>query len=296
MPDEVTTTAGFTGLWKPATAGERLVHFLANNVTDLQTMDLRAMSILAGVTRGPNFGHFLQGCLVLHCFGRLLQVSKHFRTTHLDDASAALLSIETFAIDRLSISRGTCKNFEQLSMLSLEAAEKSAKASATPNNREKFKVRELCHGVYRCYSCDRELSATASREDASFLSYDHVWPHSFGGDSIEVNLLPSCQDCNTAKQHTISWEWGLVQSILPQTELGEAELHSLRLSRASKIALHMRAAMDYARMHGTTLKDGFLSVGPRLADRIIVADPDDTPDFFNLRVHDTTRTDVLWEA
>lgn len=125
-------------------------------------------------------------------------------------------------------------------------------------------MRELCHGVYKCYSCDRELSATAQREDASFLSYDHVWPHSFGGDSVEVNLLPSCQDCNTAKQHTISWEWGLVQSTLPQTELGEAELHSLRLTRASKIALHMRAALDYARMHGTTLKDGFLAVGPRL--------------------------------
>ncbi len=72
MSDDVSITAGFTGLWKPATAGERLVHFLANNVMDLQTMDLRAMNVLSGVTRGPNFGHFLQGCLILHCFGRLL--------------------------------------------------------------------------------------------------------------------------------------------------------------------------------------------------------------------------------
>lgn len=157
MPDEATITAGFTGLWKPTTAGERLVHFLANNVADLRTMDLRAMSVLAGFTKGPNFRHFLQGCLVLHCFGRLLQVSKHFRAMYLDDASAALRSIETFAIDRLSISREACKDFEQLPPLSLEAAERSQPRLALHQTTERSIKCENC-----VMACTSAIPAIAS--------------------------------------------------------------------------------------------------------------------------------------
>lgn len=53
--------------------------------------------------------------------------------------------------------------------------------------------------------------------------------------------------------------------------------------------------MLYARKHGTTLKDALRTIGPREA-KVIIVDVDDTPDFFNLRVHDVLRTGIQWDA
>lgn len=53
--------------------------------------------------------------------------------------------------------------------------------------------------------------------------------------------------------------------------------------------------MLYARKHGTTLKDALRTIGPREA-KVMIVDVDDTPDFFNLRVHDVRRTGIQWDA
>ena len=57
----------------------------------------------------------------------------------------------------------------------------------------------------------------------------------------------------------------------------------------------MRAAMLYARSQGTTLKDALRTIGPRESS-VMVIDAEDTPDFFNLMVHDSGRTGIQWEA
>lgn len=299
-------TSKFTERWLAVTAGERLVHFLANNVAGLRQMNLGALEDLSGVPRGSVFGDFLQGCLVLHCFGRLIQVAKYFRTVYLDAPDGARSRIEQFAAETLDISGGSCANFDQLAILALDAAERSARSSSTPSRSEKRRVLERCHSIFRCYSCDGVLDPGASEtrlaidaqgtskeeHDPAYLTYDHLWPHSLGGDSIEGNLLPACQFCNVAKQHTASWEWTRVQAFLPETELGKDELESKHLTRETKTALHMRAALEYARRNGTTLKEAYLAIGPR-PEKITIVDPADTPDFFNLRGHDLARVGML---
>jgi hypothetical protein len=295
----------FIGLWAPSTAGERLAHFLAGNVESVSGLELRQGRQISSVPRGRAFGEFLEGCVVLHLFGRLIQVAKHLRMSHLDSPEKATARLEAFAIEILGISRGSCLNFDSLALLALEAAESSSKASATPNRGIKRAVLEKCRSVFFCYSCGTQLNPTAKEflEDPTrsesrvrndeYLTYDHLWPHSLGGDSIETNILPACHFCNNAKQHIASWELALIQSVLPKVEFGSTELDGDYITREIKLALHMRAALSYARTNGTSLKDAYIAIGPR-SKTILILDPEDTPDFFNLCSHDLSRTGLIW--
>jgi len=121
-----------------------------------------------------------------------------------------------------------------------------------------------------------------------YLTYDHLWPHSLGGDSREENLMVACRFCNVVKSDAVLWQWHLVQSLIPASSLGETLLDAHCLTRHQKMALHSRAALSYARTFGTSLKDAYIAVGPRLP-LITILNPDDTADFFNLSIHDVSR-------
>src|SRR3546814_15014473 len=63
----------------------------------------------------------------------------------------------------------------------------------------------------QCYMCGRALTR---RGNAGVDKYtvEHLWPISFGGETIEGNLLPACANCNSRRKHMLSWAWGPVQS------------------------------------------------------------------------------------
>ena len=293
----------FVGSWQPTTAGELLLHFLAINVAALRDIGFSRMDGIAGITRGSPFGQFIDNCVVLHCFGRLLQVSKHLRNIN-ENAVDARAAIEKFAINSLNISRGSALNFDELPTIALEAAEASSEASRRIKSSVKSAVLKRYNGTYACYSCDGPLAIDAqqtlldgssSRPNPLYLDFDHLWPHSLGGSSVEENLLPSCQFCNRSKSDNASWEWVPLQALLPETMLDSPHLESKLLGKAEKIALHMRAAFEYSRTNGTTLKDAYIAIGPRLPN-VMIVDPSDTPDFFNLRVHDEDRSGISWRV
>jgi hypothetical protein len=294
-------TNRFVGSWRPTTAGELLLHFLATNVVALRDIGFSRMDGIAGITRASPFAQFIDNCVVLHCFGRLLQVSKHLRNIN-ENAVDARTAIEKFAINSLNISRGSALNFDELPTIALEAAEASSEASRRIKSSVKSTVLNRYNGTYACYSCDGPLAIDAPqtlpggcnpRPNPQYLDFDHLWPHSLGGSSVEENLLPSCQFCNKAKGDNASWEWVPLQALLPETVLDTLHLESKLLTKAEKIALHMRAAFEYARTNGATLKDAYIAIGPRLPN-VTLVDPSDTPDFFNLRVHDEDRSGISW--
>lgn len=263
---------------------------------------------LAGVSRSKSIAEFVHGVVVLHVFGRLLQAAKAYRDKHLDDEANSLPLIETFLVDKLSISRATCANFDALAPLALDAVRASRRNSHSVSQGKRREVQEEFKSAFRCYSCGVELDPLERRKkvphpekpwrmipNGRFAEYEHIWPHSFGGDTIVSNLAPACLPCNLAKENSVSWEWTLVQSVLPSVGIGIPTLESRHTSRAIKMSLHMRAAILYARKYGATLKDSLRTIGPRETS-VMIVDVDDTPDFFNLHVHDVVRTGIQWEA
>lgn len=297
----------FVGNWKPATKGEELLHFLVENVTDLRAVN-SSSSWLSGLPRGHSLAGFLNGVVVLHIFGRLVQAAKAFRVRHVDDEANCLPLIEGFLLEKLNITRVTCRNYHDLAPMALDAARASAKGSHAVSRNKRLKIQSEFKDRFQCYLCGTELDPYDKRKEVQhperpwrkisnwrYAEYEHIWPHSFGGDTDLGNLAPVCLACNGAKENSVSWEWTLVQSLFPTAELGSATLHPKHTSRAIKVALHMRAAMLYARKQGTTLKDAFRTIGPRESS-VMIIDAEDTPDFFNLRVHDASRTGIQWEA
>lgn len=304
----------FIGKWKPSTSGERLLHLLVTDVPDLNAIGASSDTWLANVSRGPSLAAFLNGVVVLHIFGRLLQAAKAYRNRNVDDDESSLLQLENFLVDKLNITRATSPNFSAIAPLALEAARMSSRNSHNVSDKKKKAVQDEFKHSFKCYTCGTELDPLERKKlvphwdkkkekhkpwrmvpNRKYAEYEHIWPHSFGGDTIVENLAPVCLSCNGAKENSVSWEWTLIQSLLPTTDLGQATLESKLTSRAIKVSLHMRAAMMYARMHGTTLKTAFKTIGPR-EKLVAIIDTDDTPDFFNLRVHDDARTGIRWEA
>lgn len=293
------------GNWKAATDGERLFHFLVENVSDFGMLQHLYNDSMSSVIRGREFMRFTEGAIVLHCFGRLLQAAKWYRAKHVDDAVRGRKEIENFAINTLGIAKATCSSFSDLAPLALDAATAASKSSRTPNPHEKAKVIKGCKKKFNCYSCGIELDPLAPSmitdktgikliPNPCYLEHEHLWPHTYGGNSIAENLLPSCPYCNRAKASIASWEWIPLQSIFPdfegRTDFINAEDHEGHL----KIGLHIRVAIAYARRYGTTLKSAYGLIGPRLP-KIQLVDPDDSADFFNLRVHNCEETGIYFE-
>ena len=58
--------------------------------------------------------------------------------------------------------------------------------------------RRVSNGI--CHYCGRQVGPKA-------LTMDHVVPLGRGGVSTRGNVVPSCKDCNTKKQHLLPVEW-----------------------------------------------------------------------------------------
>ena len=102
------------------------------------------------------------------------------------------------------------------------------------------------------------------------MQLEHIWPQSFGGDSIAENLLPACPACNNAKSDMLLWQNAHIHSFTLKPEPSPQEL-----------AQHRRNIFEYASTHRTTLKDAALIIGSVDLSEISSIDRDDAVDFFN---------------
>ena len=112
----------------------------------------------------------------------------------------------------------------------------------------------------RCYLCAKPLDPVVPDGHESFLSLDHIWPSSLGGESVEENLIPACRVCQNDKADSPSWEWLNVHNLVwPRTPSDDARQRVTRVARIARHYLHVTAQCSTSRM---TLKAGFLAVGP----------------------------------
>jgi 5-methylcytosine-specific restriction endonuclease McrA len=134
-----------------------------------------------------------------------------------------------------------------------------------------------------CYICGTRLVYHDSANH-SYYTVDHVWPASYGGESIEENLLPACQDCNTKKGNLPTWVATDVHSLFLGFEPTPRSLSQVKF--AHRYALYNRTAFAVAINMQLTLRQALLKLG-HWAD-LRLHDSNEICDMFNLKTHQET--------
>lgn len=272
--------------WIAVTSGERLLFLLLRHhreygllVKTLSDTRLR----LGG--RFTDLTNFLVGSSILHLMQRMVKLAKDVMSEQderLDQVRVLRLRLSDILLTPLEYG----DDFGDLVQETLTSAEQS-----TREPKRGLRDRLAKHGQGDCYSCGRAFGVTPAGGDEPLArTTDHVWPRALGGDTALENLLSACHDCNNAKEHLAAWQMAWLQPAVFTDHDGARGLKGLR--RENRMALHMRAAMAYAGQNGSTLKEAYLAIGPRI-DPIRIDDGQGY-DFFNLRVHDEARTNVIW--
>lgn len=276
--------------WLASSAGERLLFLLIRHH--------REWGVLAGLLSGESlrlgrryqdFARFFIGSSVLHLQQRLVQLAHDVRdqvTSNRNDQVRELRARMCDVLQLTPIEYAT--NFSELVEETLTSAEQMGRE---PSGALKRKV--IKDGPPHCYSCGRIFYAIypdAPHSPGLEPTADHLWPRAIGGDTIEDNLLPACKTCNSRKGHLATWHMAWLQPVVFADCNAQGGVDAVTLE--VKMALHIRAAMDYAQNSGSTLREAYLAIGPR--EPLVRIDPAQGYDFFNLRVHDDVRTGVTW--
>jgi hypothetical protein len=171
-------------------------------------------------------------------------------------------------------------DLNKLASLVFEAVNTSGKKIST---RTKNDVRRGLDSLV-CYICGAVV--LEKTEDVhSKIEYEHLWPSSYGGESISDNLLPSCPACNRKKKDLLLWQDTHIHSFIlsPAPSVEEWK----RIERSQKIAKHRSYIFDLACEKGLSLKEAAVEIGPLDLNSLYVTDDDDAVDFFNfdLKAH-----------
>ncbi|MCP4696845.1 MAG: HNH endonuclease [Gammaproteobacteria bacterium] len=135
----------------------------------------------------------------------------------------------------------------------------------------------------RCYLCGVGLDFDNANSPISFTC-DHIWPRSYGGNSIEDNLLPACESCNSKKKGNFAtWVMPAIQSLIMGFKPTSQRLKEIE--GCYKFALHYKIAQQLAAQEHLSLKRAFLKTGTWTDIR--VSNPDDVADFFNLENYES---------
>lgn len=135
-----------------------------------------------------------------------------------------------------------------------------------------------------CYLCNRLLDFSDEASNRAYTA-DHIWPQSFGGDSIEDNLLPACKECNgTHKRNFATWAMTSVQAVIYEIDPAAESLN--RMPGTSRFAIHHRKVQQFAVDVRVSLKDAYQRVGP--SEDIRTLNRNEVAHFFNLANHDNT--------
>ena len=131
-----------------------------------------------------------------------------------------------------------------------------------------------------CYMCGVRLDYSSDLPYNAF-TLEHLWPQSYGGNSIEENLLPACRACNSKKKKDFAtWAMPAIQSMIYGLEDSEEKLDEI--DGSYKYALHYKFVQDYSRQKKISLRRGFQEIGPWRKPQKI--DSSDVADFFNLKI------------
>jgi len=189
-------------LWKPITSGEEVFLRLYSELSSKIEVHSSHESGLGFLVAESNFAEFTRLVATLEVFMRCVRVARDFyeSSSHLPAGNIA-----KFLRTEADLPAGLHgeRRF-------LELAKDVGRIASTKPRDDRVEALALQGQRLNCYLCGVPLVRTGSGRNR--LSIEHLWPQAFGGDTIEENLLPACRDCNSKRQHVITWAWGPVQS------------------------------------------------------------------------------------
>jgi hypothetical protein len=161
-------------------------------------------------------------------------------------------------------------------------------------------IREEAGKPPKCFLCNRvlvmirgEAAKNLSERDRNLAVEDeHIWPRSYGGDTIADNLALACHHCNQNKESFANWAMVDIQSLvrgLPEQpgRAPEDVPSAIRtIAGWHRYALASRAAYALADAESLTLKQAYYRLRSRVMLHPRVQRFDDVADFFNLVHHE----------
>lgn len=258
----------------PQTSGEHLFLLIVRDLYGLESLaSMQALPILSVGGRTDHFSEYFLGLSALNILARAVKKAEQVRTIDNEALHHPRM------VDFIQRALGVARHHE--SDVIDRLASGALKAAADSKRRIKDSVKNaVCKGrkELSCYMCGGTLVRN-STEPGHQVEYEHLWPASFGGNSVEENLLPACTPCNREKGHMLLWHTAHISSFVLKPQPSEEELKSI--SRQEKIAKHMRSIYSKACNDGLSLKTAALALGPVSMTSIYADDIDDSMDFFN---------------
>jgi hypothetical protein len=174
------------------------------------------------------------------------------------DAPDQAIARELNSIIFLDIPRG---RFAQL----VQQARQSATVSLEDKLTQGLKNLVWKVDGMQCYLCG--VALTASGDIANKRSVDHLWPQALGGASLIENLVPCCKDCNSKKQHDITWAWGPVQSTYESLARADVKPNgAIRMSLGIARLMFVALGATESTLGKTTLKGAAKKLGTAIPD------------------------------
>ena len=261
--------------FKPTTSGEALFQLVLGDFCGPGShAALQAVPALGIGGRTDALAEYFLGASALNIVARCIKKAERVREAAGDEALRHPAMV-AYIQKNLGVARQGDSRVDRLASMSLLAASDSKRPI-------KDAVKRVVAGGAQdlaCYVCGAMSPRKSSDPAVSAVEYEHLWPASFGGNSIVDNLLPSCAYCNRSKGSMLLWHTGSLFSFCLRPKPSPDELTSIQ--RREKVAAHMRRILDRACEDQVSLKEAALSIGPVQLNTIYPIDDDDALDFFN---------------
>ena len=260
--------------FKPTTSGEQLFSYITKNLIGRKSInqiyELEALQIGG---RQHQLSTYYIGILTANILTRCLKKANRIVSLFEDEREHQKLIIQYFQRS-LEIPRAPYgADLDRLATLTLEAEKKSRKGIIS-SIRSQFSTTKVNY----CYICGFPVFEKPLEMQVK-MQLEHIWPQSFGGDSITENLLPACPTCNNDKSDMLLWQNAHIHSFTLKPEPSSQELENI--GRRLRIAQHRRDIFEYASTNKTTLKEAAIAIGSVNISEISAIDRDDAVDFFN---------------
>lgn len=257
------------------TTGEHLFQVVVRDHFGFSAIaQLQAIPLLHVGGRTDELSEYFVGVSALNLLARVVKKAERVRADEqetMHQASMVRYIQQSLGIPLISGS----DDVDRLASLALKTAADSKKIiKDSVKNAVLNGQKELS-----CYICGGLLLKSPDASPENKIEYEHLWPSSFGGNSIPENILPACCFCNRAKGHMLLWQSSHINSFVLKPLPSEEEWKTIK--RAEKVAQHARSIFSHACHTKVSLKEAALEIGPINMSSIYASDTDDAVDFFN---------------
>jgi len=276
---------------KDITDGERLCTFIKRNLID-QDVWPDFSSALIATGRDKEWRLFVEEVVSTQLTGRLVSSGKSIAEELGGKKNISTLlfhqRIKSFIDETTRDGLGNRDVKTRLKDLTANAVLATYETLKTAD--EKL-VRAEAGRLPQCFLCNRRLvmvqgpAVRELSEDERQLAVEveHVWPRSYGGNTIAENLAFACHGCNQRKENYANWAMVDSQSFILGWNPDTDDLKEVPGWR--RFALTSLKAHQIAENQSLTLKQAFFRLTSVVLDRPRVMRLADAADFFNITNH-----------